>query len=56
MNAPKLIACDVDGTLLHDGETELPEETVGLIAQILDAGIVFAPASGRTDSFPASSP
>ena len=47
MGVPKLIACDVDGTLLHDGETELPDKTVELIAQLLDAGIAFVPASGR---------
>ena len=47
MAAPKLIACDVDGTLLHDGQTELPSETVALIEQLLDAGIAFVPASGR---------
>ena len=47
MNTPKLIACDVDGTLLHDGQTELPSETAALIGQLIDAGIAFVPASGR---------
>jgi Cof subfamily protein (haloacid dehalogenase superfamily) len=47
MFTPRLIACDVDGTLLPEGHTALMPETVSLIGRLLDAGIVFAPASGR---------
>ena len=44
---PRLIACDVDGTLLPAGQPELSDETVALIKRIVEAGIVFVPASGR---------
>ena len=44
---PRLIACDVDGTLLPAGQPELSDETVALIRRIIEAGIVFVPASGR---------
>lgn len=44
---PRLIACDVDGTLLPRGVVDLPDRTVDLIRAAIDAGIVFAPASGR---------
>ena len=44
---PRLIACDVDGTLLPAGQPELSDETVALIRRIVEAGIVFVPASGR---------
>ena len=47
MAKPKLIACDIDGTLLMAGQSELPPDTAALIRRIIDAGIVFAPASGR---------
>ena len=47
MAKPRLIACDIDGTLLTAGQTELPAETAGLIRRVIDAGIVFVPASGR---------
>lgn len=47
MAKPKLIACDIDGTLLMAGESELSRETTQLIRRVIDAGIVFAPASGR---------
>ncbi len=42
----KFIATDLDGTLL-DGARKLPEEIYGLVRQLHDAGILFAPASGR---------
>lgn len=45
--APRLIACDVDGTLLPAGQVELSDETVALIGRIIAAGIAFVPASGR---------
>lgn len=42
----KLIATDLDGTLL-DEEKRLPEKIFGLIEQLHERGILFAPASGR---------
>ncbi len=42
----KLIACDLDGTLLPPTKI-MPEETFGLIEQFTAGGGVFAPASGR---------
>jgi len=42
----KFIATDLDGTLL-DENGELPEEIFGIIEQLNDKGILFAPASGR---------
>ncbi len=42
-----LIASDVDGTLLHRGESGIPKEMFPLIRQALDQGICFAAASGR---------
>ena len=44
----KLVACDVDGTLLFDYAPALPASTLDVIGQLLDRGIVFAPASGRS--------
>ena len=46
-NQIKLIACDVDGTLLFDYAPALPPETLEIIGRLLDQGIMFAPASGR---------
>jgi len=43
----KLVACDVDGTLLFDYAPALPESTLDVIGLLLDSGIVFTPASGR---------
>lgn len=43
----KLVACDVDGTLLQDGRLRLTEKQVGLIRACEKAGIRFAVASGR---------
>lgn len=42
----KLIATDLDGTLLDDGK-RLPGEIFGLIEKLHEKGILFAPASGR---------
>ena len=42
----KLIACDLDGTLLPPTKI-MPEETFGLIEKFAASGGVFAPASGR---------
>lgn len=43
----KLIASDIDGTLLRYGETELHPSLFGLIRRLRSAGILFCPASGR---------
>ena len=43
----KLIASDIDGTLLPLGQRTLPAETLHLIEQLIDAGVVFSPCSGR---------
>ncbi len=43
----KLIACDLDGTLLHPGEREPRPEAFELIDELHRRGIVFMPASGR---------
>ena len=43
----KLIACDLDGTLLHPGEREPRSEAFELIDELHRRGIVFMPASGR---------
>ena len=43
----KLIACDLDGTLLHPGEHEPRSEAFELIDELHRRGIVFMPASGR---------
>lgn len=43
----RLIASDLDGTLLRNGSQTLPKETVPLIRQLLDKGIYFATATGR---------
>ncbi|MDE7380078.1 MAG: Cof-type HAD-IIB family hydrolase, partial [Clostridia bacterium] len=42
----KLIACDLDGTLLPPSKV-MPEETFPLIRKLAEKGVVFAPASGR---------
>lgn len=43
----KLIATDLDGTLLQNGSQSLSEETIQLIQEIQNSGILFAAASGR---------
>ena len=43
----KLIASDIDGTLVHDGTHELNPELCDVILQLKEKGIQFAAASGR---------
>ncbi len=43
----KLIASDIDGTLIPYGESELPEMLFPLIRRLRAAGVHFCPASGR---------
>ena len=43
----KLIASDLDGTLLQNGSTEVPREIFELIIKLKEKGIIFAAASGR---------
>lgn len=48
MKKIKLIACDLDGTLLLNGAQQLQPETCTLIARLMDEkGILFCAASGR---------
>lgn len=46
MTAPRIVALDMDGTLVDSSGT-IPEAFWGLLDRALDAGIVIAPASGR---------
>lgn len=43
----KLIACDIDGTLIPYGEHALPQELFPLVHALREQGILFCPASGR---------
>lgn len=43
----KLIASDIDGTLVEEGSAQLPEELFDIIERLHDRGILFAAASGR---------
>lgn len=43
----KLIASDLDGTLLLNGAQDLPEKLFPLIRQLKELGILFVAASGR---------
>lgn len=43
----KLIASDMDGTLLKEGQTDISKETIDLIKKLISNGIIFAAASGR---------
>ncbi len=43
----KLIASDLDGTLLHGGEQSLSPRTLSLIRRLTEKGIRFIAASGR---------
>lgn len=43
----KLIASDLDGTILRHGAQKVDESTIEVIAKLLDAGLLFASASGR---------
>ena len=44
----RLIASDLDGTLLQDGAQEPRPEVFDLIHELHERGVVFVPASGRT--------
>ena len=43
----KLIACDIDGTLIPYGQTGLPRGLFPLVKALGEKGILFCPASGR---------
>lgn len=43
----KLIACDIDGTLIPYGQTDLPQDLFPLVNALNEKGILFCPASGR---------
>jgi len=43
----ELVACDIDGTLLHAGEKEISPEVFEQIGRLQKKGIIFCPASGR---------
>lgn len=43
----RLVTCDIDGTLLHDGNWELDPAIFTLIRRLKAHGIAFAAASGR---------
>jgi len=45
--AIRLIASDIDGTLLQNGAMEIPEEIFAHIRRLEQRGILFCPASGR---------
>lgn len=44
----KLIASDIDGTLIPYDERDLPQSLFPLIRRLKEAGVLFCPASGRT--------
>lgn len=43
----KMIASDIDGTLLKSGQKELPPRLFSMIRQLWEQGIIFCAASGR---------
>ena len=43
----KIVACDLDGTLLRDDKT-ISEETVEILKKVTQMGVVFLPSTGRT--------
>ena len=43
----KLIATDVDGTLVKDGTMQIDPEYMTVIKQLVQKGIIFAVCSGR---------
>ncbi len=45
----KLVACDMDGTLLND-DKEISKENIKAVKRLQDAGIYFVIATGRHDS------
>ncbi len=44
----KMIVCDVDGTLLSKGAERLSSRAVDVINRVMEKGIAFAAASGRS--------
>ena len=47
MRKPKLIASDIDGTMLVNWAPRFSPQMLGLVERIVDAGIVFVSVSGR---------
>ncbi len=47
MHPIKLVACDIDGTLLQPGQTQIAPEVFEQIRRLQQKGILFCPASGR---------
>lgn len=43
----RLIACDIDGTLLHGAQTQIAPEVFRQIRRLSAQGVIFCPASGR---------
>lgn len=43
----KCVACDVDGTLLHNREEKISDKLIGQIRELTSYGVLFAVASGR---------
>jgi hypothetical protein len=43
----RLIACDIDGTLLHGAQRDIDPAALREIGRLLDLGVRFCPASGR---------
>lgn len=43
----KLIASDIDGTLVKDGTLAIDREYMEVIGRLLDKGIIFVACSGR---------
>lgn len=44
---PKLIACDIDGTLLHNGARKIDDKIFQEFQRLIDNGYIVAIASGR---------
>ncbi|MBQ9765384.1 MAG: HAD family phosphatase [Lachnospiraceae bacterium] len=44
----RLVACDVDGTLLMKGESSISANIIDSIKKLVASGVVFVVASGRT--------
>ncbi len=47
MPVPKLIACDIDGTLMDYSESAFSPDIFPLIQRLRTKGVLFCPASGR---------
>lgn len=43
----KVVACDIDGTLLREGSQDISHRIFGEIRRLREKGILFCPASGR---------